>query len=103
MNKYYLQSKVKSTGTAYLLWFFLGAHYAYLGKWGLQILYWITLGGIGIWALIDLFTMSGKVNRHNASIFQQIEEIDKKEKDADHARNMAMMAAATGNKSEVEK
>lgn len=103
MNKHYLQSKVKSTGTAYLLWFFLGAHYAYLGKWGLQILYWITLGGIGIWALIDLFTMSGKVNRHNASIFQQIEEIEKKEKDSDHARNMAMMAAATGNKPETEK
>tara|TARA_B110000879_G_C10904432_1_gene405825 strand:- start:93 stop:398 length:306 start_codon:yes stop_codon:yes gene_type:complete len=100
MNKHYLQSKVKSTGTAYLLWFFLGAHYAYLGKWGIQILYWITLGGLGIWALIDLFTMSGKVNRHNATIFQQIDEIEKKEKEAEHARNMAMMAAATGNKTE---
>ncbi len=100
MNKHYLQSKVKSTGTAYLLWFFLGAHYAYLGKWGIQILYWITLGGLGIWALIDLFTMSGKVNRHNATIFQQIDEIEKKEKEAEHTRNMAMMAAATRNKTE---
>ena len=100
MNKHYLQSKVKSTGTAYLLWFFLGAHYAYLGKWGIQILYWITLGGLGIWALVDLFTMSGKVSRHNATIFQQIDEIEKKEKEAEHARNMAMMAAATGNKKE---
>tara|TARA_R110002074_G_scaffold233170_1_gene404828 strand:+ start:773 stop:1066 length:294 start_codon:yes stop_codon:yes gene_type:complete len=97
MNKHYLQSKVKSTGTAYLLWFFLGAHYAYLGKWGIQILYWLTLGGVGIWALIDLFTMSGKVNRHNATIFQQIEEIEKKERDAEQARNMAMIAAAKGN------
>mgnify|MGYP001564846229 CR=1 FL=1 len=100
MNKHYLQSKVKSTGTAYLLWFFLGAYYAYLGKWGIQILYWITLGGLGIWALIDLFTMSGKVNRHNATIFQQIDEIEKKEKEAEYKRNMAMMAAATGNKTE---
>jgi len=97
MNKHYLQSKVKSTGTAYLLWFFLGAHYAYLGKWGIQILYWITFGGIGIWVLIDLFTMSGKVNRHNATIFQQIEGIEKKERDAEQARNMAMIAAARGN------
>ena len=98
MNKHYLQSKVKSTGTAYLFWFLLGAHYAYLGKWGIQILYWITLGGIGIWALIDLFTMSGKVNKYNAEIFQQIEAIEKKEKDDDHVRNMAMMAAASGKK-----
>lgn len=98
MNKHYLQSKVKSTGTAYLFWFLLGAHYAYLGKWGIQILYWLTLGGLGIWALIDLFTMSGKVNKYNADIFQQIEAIEKKEKDDDHAKNMAMMAAATGRK-----
>ena len=98
MNKHYLQSKVKSTGTAYLFWFTLGAHYAYLGKWGIQILYWITLGGLGIWALIDLFTMSGKVNKYNADIFQQIEAIEKKEKDDDHARNMAMMSAASGKK-----
>lgn len=98
MNKHYLQSKVKSTGTAYLFWFLLGAHYAYLGKWGIQILYWITLGGLGIWALIDLFTMSGKVNKYNADIFHQIEAIEKKEKDDDHAKNMAMMAAASGKK-----
>ena len=96
MNKHYLQSKVKSTGTAYLFFFFLGAHYAYLGNWGIQILYWITLGGIGIWALIDLFTMSGKVDSHNALIFQKIEEMVKKEKDADYLINMEMMAAARG-------
>ena len=94
MNKHYLQSKIKSSGTAYLLWFLLGAHYAYLGKWGLQILYWITLGGVGIWALIDLFTMSGKVNKHNVKIFQQIEDIEKKEREAEHARNIAMVQAA---------
>jgi len=64
---------------------------------GIQILYWITLGGVGIWALIDLFTMSGKVDRHNATIFQQIEEIEKKDRDAEQARNMAMIATAKGN------
>ena len=47
--------------------------------------------------------MSGKVNGHNATIFQQIEEIEKKEKDADHARNMAMMAAVSGNRATGEK
>lgn len=94
MNKHHLQSKVKSTGTAYLLWFCLGAHYAYLGKWGIQLLYWLTLGGMGIWTFIDLFTMSGKVERHNAKLFQKIEEIEKKERDAEHARNIEMVQAA---------
>ena len=95
MNKHYLQTKIKSTGTAYLLFFLLfGTHYAYLGKWGLQILYWVTLGGFGIWMLIDLFTMPGKVNRNNAKIFHQIEEIEKTDRDAEQARNMAMIAAA---------
>lgn len=90
MNKYLLQSKMKSTGTAYLCWFFLGCHYAYLGKWGIQILYWLTLGGVGIWMLIDLFRMGSIVNKHNSLIAQQIEEIDKKEKEEAHERNMAI-------------
>ena len=95
MNKHYLMSKMKSTGTAYLCWFFVGCHYAYLGKWGVQILYWITLGGIGIWALIDLFHIPTKVSTHNLIISSQIDEIEKKEKDDAHAKNMAMMAAVT--------
>lgn len=98
MNKHYLQSQVKSTGTAYLFWFLFGAHYAYLGKWGIQILFWLTLGGLGIWALIDLFTMSSKVNQHNAVLFQQIEVIERREKEEDHARNMAMMSALRNKK-----
>lgn len=73
MNKYYLQSKIKKTSTAYLFMFFLGAHYAYLGKWGLQILYWFTLGGLGVWSLIDLFTMNSKIEEYNAPIFEQLE------------------------------
>jgi hypothetical protein len=98
MNKHYLQSQIKSTGTAYLLFFFLFAtHYAYLGKWGLQFLFWFTFGGLGIWALIDLFTMSSKVNAHNAIIFRQIEEIEKRERNDDQARHMAMISAAKGN------
>jgi hypothetical protein len=97
LNKHYLQSQIKSTGTAYLLWFFFGFHYAYLGKWGLQILYWITFGGFFIWAIIDLFTLSGRIANHNSLIFQQIDEIEKKERDAEQARNLAMILAAKGN------
>jgi len=94
MNKHHLQSQVKSSGIAYLLWFFLGAQYAYLGKWGIQILYWITLGGMGIWMFFDLFTIPGKVSRHNAKLFSQIDDIEKKEREAELARNIAMVQAA---------
>lgn len=97
MNKHYLQSQIKSSGTAYLLWFFFGFHYAYLGKWGLQFLYWITFGGFFIWSIIDLFTLSGKVANYNALIFQQIDEIEKRDRDAEQARNLAMIIAAKGN------
>ena len=97
MNKIYLQSKLKSTATAYICWLFGGFHYAYLGKWGMQILFWCTIGGLGIWALIDLFLIPSKVSSHNLVIMSQIDEIDKKEKEDSHARNMAMITAAVSN------
>ena len=78
MNTHYLQSKMKSSGIAYVCWFILGIHYAYLGKWGLQILYWITLGGFGVWAILDLFLIPGKVDRHNFNISKQIIELERR-------------------------
>jgi TM2 domain-containing membrane protein YozV len=47
----------KSRGVAFLLCFALGgfgAHRFYVGKTGTAILMIVTLGGLGIWALIDL-------------------------------------------------
>ena len=97
MNKHYLLSQLKSSGTAYLCWFFFGCHYAYLGHWGLQFLYWFTLGGLGIWCLVDLFHIPTKVNNHNMIISRRISAIETKEKDEAHERNLAMIIAAKGN------
>lgn len=98
MNKHLLQSQIKSTGTAYLFFLFLfGTHYAYLGKWGIQFLFWFTAGGLGIWALIDLFTLSGKVEKHNAELYLKIEKIEKREREDDQARQLAMISAVKGN------
>lgn len=94
MNKHYLQSQIKSSGTAYLCWFFLGCHYAYLGKWGLQFLYWFTFGGLMIWCFVDLFHIPTKISNHNMIISSQISEIEKNEKEEMHARNMAMINAS---------
>ena len=73
---HYLQSQMKSTGMAYVMWVLLGAHYAYLGRWGVQVLYWITLGGLGVWAVIDLFRIPGLVGDHNWEVAQDLEEIE---------------------------
>ena len=94
MNKHYLISQMKSTGTAYILWFFIGCHYAYLGKWGTQILFWITLGGLGIWALIDLFRIPSLVSNYNYQISLQLDSIEKKEKEESLANNLAMVNAS---------
>lgn len=58
----------KRLGVAYLLWFFLGWHYAYNGKWGVQFLYWFTAAGLGIWAFIDLFRLPGIVTNTNKDL-----------------------------------
>ena len=70
-----LQKKVRSTGTAYLLWFFtglLGGHQFYLGRWGWGIAYLCSLGIFGIGCLIDLFTLSAQVRRANERIESDI-------------------------------
>jgi TM2 domain-containing membrane protein YozV len=50
-------SSDKSNTVALLLCFFigfLGAHRFYVGKVGTGVLMLVTLGGLGIWALIDM-------------------------------------------------
>lgn len=75
-DKYYLKSQIKSTGTAYFLLFFFGLHYIYMNKLKLQILYWITFGGLGIWTIIDLITLSNRISTHNYLVYRLIDEID---------------------------
>jgi hypothetical protein len=94
MNKYQLQGKIKSTGTAILFWFLLGAHLAYLNKWGLQIIFWLTLGGLGVWALIELFLISGRVAKYNADIFQQLDKLEKQERADELEKSIERIKAA---------
>ena len=47
------QASDKGFVPAILLCFFLGVHRFYVGKIGTGLLQLITLGGLGIWALID--------------------------------------------------
>lgn len=59
------QRTSRSLGIAYLLWLLLGWHYAYVGRWGIQLLYWLTFAGFLVWAFIDLFRMPSIVRTYN--------------------------------------
>ena len=69
------QARQKDTGLAYL---FCGVHYFYLNKPVINIIYWLTAGGLGIWMIIDLFRIPGMVkDRNKAVIKEAIEEAKK--------------------------
>lgn len=92
-RKAHLQSKIKSSGMGYVLFFFLGAHYAYVGKWGLQLLFWFTLGGCLIWGFIDIFRISSIVESYNFTLLAEIADIEKKERAEERADQIAMLKA----------
>ena len=93
MNKYQLESRIRSVGIAYVLFFVAGAHYAYLNKWGTQVFFWLTLGGLGIWWLVDIFRITGMVHDFNDPLFNEIEWIEKEERDRDDFKELRKMRA----------
>lgn len=98
MSKYRLESKLRSLGIAYLLLFIAGAHYAYLNKWGTQILFWITFGGLGIWWLIDIFRVPSLIEDYNDPIIDEIEYLELREIERDDFRELRKMKAVrSGN------
>lgn len=62
------KSEFKNSTTIWLLFLFLGWSYGSLGKIGLQILFYLTLGGFGLWTLIRFFTLSGSIKKYNLSV-----------------------------------
>jgi hypothetical protein len=66
------QSRKANPTNIWLLFLFLGWSYGSLGNIGLQLLYYITLGGFGIWMLVRLFTLSGAIKDYNRQIAAQV-------------------------------
>ncbi|WP_283421905.1 TM2 domain-containing protein [Chryseobacterium profundimaris] len=58
----------KSVFVGYMCWLIFGWQYAYIRKWGVQILYWFTGGGFLIWAFIDLFRIPKLVSNYNKDV-----------------------------------
>jgi TM2 domain-containing membrane protein YozV len=81
--------KKKSKTIAYLLWFFTGAfggHRFYAGDTIRGICMLLTLGGIGIWALIDVFFIGSRIEEKNngleSNILQDVLAIAASKKEA---------------------
>ena len=62
---------MKSSGVAYLWWFFfgtLGVHKFYLGRPGMGVLYALSVGLLGVGLAWDLFTIPFQVKAANARL-----------------------------------
>lgn len=72
-----LEKRKKSPVVMWLLWLFtggIGGHRYYLGDIGRAVAMTLTLGGLGIWTLIDAFFISRRLEQKNAEL--EIEIID---------------------------
>jgi len=49
---------------AWPLWL-LFSHFAYFGKWWLQLLYWLTLGGGLVWWIVEGLRLPRRLRDHN--------------------------------------
>ncbi|WP_316569304.1 TM2 domain-containing protein [Neobacillus sp. YIM B06451] len=74
-----MNKKAKSKGIAYALWFFLGGiggHRYYAGDIGMGIGMTLTLGGLGLWALIDVFLIGNRIEKKNEELeYQLIQQV----------------------------
>ena len=81
-----LEKKQKSKGTMYVLWFLtggVGGHRYYLGDIGYALGMTFTLGGLGLWSLIDVFfigkRLEGKTEVLENDIIQKVKAYTKKD------------------------
>lgn len=54
------------------LFLFLGWSHGSLGEVGLQIVYYLTGGGLGIWAIIRLFTLNKAIKSFNRNLADEL-------------------------------
>ena len=64
-NEY--ERKKKKVSIGYVAWMVCGWHYFYVKKTGLQVVYYLTAGGFGLWAIADLFRMPSIIRDSNES------------------------------------
>ena len=65
------QNETLNKGTMWLLFLLLGWSYGSMDKVGTQVLYYLTFGGLGLWALIRLFTLNSSIEDYNNKIYMK--------------------------------
>ena len=65
-------SRKANSTNSWLLFLFLGWSYGSPGKIGIQILYYFTLGGLGVWVFLRLFTLNGAIKKYNHVIANEL-------------------------------
>ena len=58
--------------TTWILFLFLGWSYGSMNQVGKQILFYLTLGGLGVWTLVRLFTLSGAIQDYNKKVAAEV-------------------------------
>lgn len=79
------EKRKRSRLVTWLLWVsmgIIGGHRYYLGHNTQGLLMTLTLGGLGIWAIINLFSLNRWVDEYNASVESEIIEQIKAARDA---------------------
>lgn len=85
-----LREQLKDKYIAYLYLLLLNSHYIYLGRWGIQLIYWFTFGiSIAfssvtfpfyivplVWFLVDFFTLHKKIKKHNDIIYTKLAHLE---------------------------
>lgn len=61
-------SRRKTKRMGYISGLILGWHYLYMGKVGMQIVFWLTGGGLLIWWIIDMLRMPMIISKHNNDV-----------------------------------
>lgn len=82
MDKYfYFQQKSLNKSTSWLLFLLLGWCYGSYNQMTKQILFYLTLGGFGLWTIYKIFTLNRDIDNYNRQIAKDlgfsISEIEK--------------------------
>jgi len=78
VNRYH-QSKISLSIGYLMLLFIFPFHYAYQGKWGKQLAFWLTGGGLLVWWFFDFFRLPGMVRDYNAEVGARVLKVVEEE------------------------
>lgn len=69
MNAIEIYNNRKADSTKiWMLFLFLGWSYGSLGSMGKQVLFYLTIGGLGVWTIYRLFTLNGAIKKYNKKV-----------------------------------